>query len=73
MAPSDPQRVVLARRVDGFVPYQWTGNEPEGLYDAEVAVALGAQWDGDELVTYELDALEAQFAHWEDDWQNDND
>lgn len=67
------ERVVLARRADGFVPYRWTGAEPDGLFDDEVAVAIGAKWEDDELVTYDLDTLTYQFKHWEDDWQTDDD
>lgn len=67
------ERIVLAHRVDGFVPYRWTGDEPEGMFDAEVAVAVGARWEGDELVTYDLPTLTHQFEHWEDDWQTDDD
>lgn len=66
-------RVVLANRVDGFVPYRWTGAEPTGLTDAEVAEQLGATWEDAELVTYDLPSLTAQFAHWHDGWQSDND
>jgi hypothetical protein len=67
------ERIVLARRADGFVPYRWTGAEPPALDDADVAVALGAQWEGDELVTYDHRSLSAQIDRWTDEWQTDDD
>ncbi len=71
---SEGERVVLARRTGGgFVPYQWTGEEPAGLDDDEVAQAYGARWDDDELVTYDMTALRVGVANEEDDFLNDND
>ncbi len=67
------ERVVLAHRADGFVRYRWTGAEPEGLDDADIAVQIGASWEGDELVTYNLESLAHQLEHWTDDWQTDDD
>lgn len=66
-------RVILARRTSGFVPYQWTGHEPEGLDDEEVALANGARWEDEELVTYDLAGLELAVASDADDYLNDND
>ncbi|MGH8909744.1 MAG: hypothetical protein ACRD0K_25445 [Egibacteraceae bacterium] len=67
------QRVVLARRTSGFIPFQWTGAEPEGLDDIDVATALGARWEGDELVTYNLSALRHGFTYFNDEYMGDND
>lgn len=67
------ERVVLAHRTSGFVPFQWTDEAPEGLDDDEVAVAYGARWEGDELVTYDLGGLRLGVASEEDDFLNDND
>lgn len=68
------ERVVLAVATPGgFVPYRWTGDEPDGLFDASVACMLGAQWEGDELVTYDLNTLTYEFLHLDDHWQTDDD
>ncbi len=68
------RRVVLARRVeDAWVDLQWTGAEPVGLDDPEVARLLGAEWEGSELVTYDLDALSHRFNHLAEDFQCDPD
>lgn len=68
------ERVVLARKdTGGFVDFQWTGEEPEGLYDPNQAVALGAEWEGDELVTYNKPMLEHNFSRVRDGWLEDSD
>ncbi len=65
---------MLARRVDsGFAPFQWTGAEPEGLDDLETAESLGACWEGDELVTYDVGALAAGLEHYDEGYLADND
>jgi hypothetical protein len=58
-APHNPrERVVLGRLTPwGMVQLQWTGAEPESLDDPLVAEELGARWEDDELVTYNLPAL----------------
>ncbi len=66
-------RVVLARRTAGFTPFQWTGAEPEGLDDLDTALALGACWEGDELVTYNLDAFRHGFTTFDEGYLEDND
>ncbi len=71
MAEGD--RVVLARRATGFQPFQWTGQEPAELNDEDEALALGAIWEGDELVTYDLWTMRLQAASEMDDYLNDND
>ncbi|MEX2588267.1 MAG: hypothetical protein WD602_09810 [Actinomycetota bacterium] len=68
------QRVVLGRKDDtGWVGFHWTGEEPEGMNDPAVALALGAQWDGDELVVYNMEALEHDFSHLDQGWMEDSD
>ncbi len=67
------ERVVLAHRTSGFVPFQWTDEAPEGLNDDEVAVEYGARWEGDELVTYDLPGLRLGVASEDDDFLNDVD
>ncbi|MBA3291581.1 MAG: hypothetical protein H0U17_08850 [Actinobacteria bacterium] len=68
------EKVVLGRRDDTtFVGFQWTGAEPEGLFAPDQAVALGATWEGDELVTYNLGHLEHRFAHEADGFMEDPD
>jgi hypothetical protein len=67
------ERVVLARRASGFVPFQWTGAEPEGLDDLNTAIALGAQWEGDELVIYDLADFQHSFASYDEEYLSDND
>ncbi len=67
------ERVVLARKTTGFQPFQWTGEEPSELNDEDEAIALGATWEGDELVTYDLSTLRLQTASEMDDYINDND
>lgn len=68
------ERVVLAQRTSGgFVPFQWTEEAPQGLDDDEIAVEYGARWEGDELVTYDLDGLRLGVASEDDDFLNDND
>ncbi|HET9051059.1 MAG TPA: hypothetical protein VFO60_05110 [Candidatus Dormibacteraeota bacterium] len=68
------QRVVLVRRVKAMVPYHWTGAEPEGMYQVDVAEGLGATWEGDELVTYDLPGLVALYEyHQGNEYLIDND
>jgi hypothetical protein len=57
-----------------MVKYRWTGSEPNGMYEVEVAEELGARWEGDELVTYDLGGLSALYEyHQGDDYMIDND
>lgn len=57
-------RVVLASRDPRtIVGFQWTGAEPVGLNEPDFAEALGAIWEGDEMVTYNLSALVHAFEH----------
>ncbi len=74
MGAGDGQRVLLARRESSMVPYKWTGVEPQGLDDVETAQELGASWEGDELVTYDLVGLSQLFEyHQSNDYLIDND
>jgi hypothetical protein len=54
-------------------PFQWTGDEPDALNDEDEALALGAVWEGDELVTYDFSTLALKAGSDEDDFLNDND
>ena len=72
--PDPEDRVVLGRKDEmSWSGFQWTGEEPEGLDDAELAETLGAQWEGDELVTYNPDGLKHRFEQWAGEWQADSD
>ncbi len=55
------------------MPFQWTGAEPDGLDDVKVATALGARWEDDELVIYDLDAFRHEVASFDEDYMSDND
>ena len=70
-----PERVVLARRGDSsMVRARWTEACPEGLYDVEEAEELGAKWEGDELVTYDLEGFRQLYEYYESDgYLPDND
>ncbi|MDQ3569658.1 MAG: hypothetical protein M3396_03375 [Actinomycetota bacterium] len=68
------ERVVLGRKDDStWVGFQWTGQEPEELTDPDEAEAMGAVWEEDELVTYDLPALFRQAKQSGDYWLEDND
>jgi len=68
------ERVVLARRDPAsWIGFQWTGEEPEGMYNVEMALGSGAEWDGDELVTFNKPALEHSFSRMRDGWMEDSD
>lgn len=68
------KRVVLVRKEKSMTRYRWTGAEPDGLYDVELAEDLGAKWEGDELVTYDLEGFEEAFEMQQsEDFMIDND
>jgi len=70
----DAERVVLARRTpNGMVEFQWTGAEPEGLNDLRVAEEIGAVWEGNELVTHNIEHLMHNWTHRPDGWMEDSD
>lgn len=57
-----------------MIGFRWSGDEPESLNDLELALEFGAIWEGDELVTYDMDSLRWQMAHTTDDeYMIDND
>ncbi len=74
-APHNPRvRVVLGRRSAwGMVELQWTGDEPDALDDPLVAEELGARWENDELVTYNLPALARDFEQHPNQYLEDSD
>lgn len=70
----DGERVVLAvKNPLAMVDFQWTGREPEGLNDADFALALGAAWEGDQLVTYSVSAFAHAFEHYTEVYLTDPD
>lgn len=70
----ESERVVIGRKApDTFVGFQWTGEEPEGLNDVDMALDLGAVWEGDELVVHNLRAFNHAFMHARDGYQYDPD
>ncbi|MFN2569908.1 MAG: hypothetical protein ABR564_09980 [Candidatus Dormibacteria bacterium] len=74
MGPENGERVVLVRRTNSMTPYRWTGVEPEGFYDVEAAEELGARWEGDELVTYDLPHFLGLYEYFKNnDYLIDND
>ena len=71
---SSSGRVVLGRRQrNSMTPFKWSGNEPDGL-DLETAEELGAVWDADELVVYDLPGFtELLGSHGSGEYPIDND
>lgn len=68
------ERVVLARKdARTMVGFQWTGVEPAGLHEVDFAQALGAVWEGRELVTYNLSAFNHAFEHYAEEYLTDPD
>lgn len=68
------ERCVLGRRTpDGMVRFQWTGAEPEGMFEVSLAEACGALWEGDELVTYDLSHLFYNYRHFAEEFLEDSD
>lgn len=67
-------RIVLARRENSMIGWRWTGDEPPGLNDLDVALQMGARWEGDELVHYDMEALHWQLEQYHGgDYMTDND
>ena len=71
----DGERVVLARRSpSSMVKLKWTEAAPSALFRLEEAEELGAKWEGEELVTYDLATFEALFEYYEkNEYMPDND
>lgn len=56
-----------------MVGYQWTGAEPEAMVDLGQAEYMGAVWEGDELVTYNLPLMRHDWEHKLDGYLEDSD
>lgn len=57
-----------------MVPVQWTEQCPNELNDVEDAEQLGAKWEGDELVIYDLPGMVELLEYYSsDDYLIDND
>ncbi len=69
------ERVVLARKSgSSMVGPRWTEACPDGLFKVEDAEELGAKWEGDELVTYDLEGFVQLYRYYEDnEYLPDND
>ncbi len=68
-------RVVLGTKGESsMVKIRWTDACPETLNDVETAENVGAKWEGDELVTYDLPGL-TQLLEYDarDEYTIDND
>ena len=71
---SQGPRILLGRRTpEGMVDFQWTGAEPSGLDSTMLAEECGAIWEGDELVTYNLEHFQFNFRHAYDEFLEDSD
>ena len=67
-------RIVLARSENSMVGWRWTGDEPDELNDLDLALQFGAVWEGDELVHYDMEALQWQVdAYNAGEYMTDND
>jgi len=67
------ERVVLGRKERSMIGFRWSGQEPDDLNDKDLAEELGAVWEGDELVTYDLASLVRQMRRMGDEYMFDND
>ena len=57
-----------------MVKVQWTDECPEAINDLEYAEELGATWEGDELVTYDIESMKQLAGYYEEDaYLPDND
>ena len=64
----DGDRVVIGRKGDSsMVKVRWTEAAPQGLCDIETAEELGAKWEGEELVVYDLPGVLQLLAYYEGD------
>jgi len=72
---ADGERVVIGHKgSSSMVQVKWTEDCPPGINDLEYAEELGAQWEGDELVTYDLEAMKQLSEYYEEDaYLPDND
>jgi len=67
------ERVVLGRKEKSMIGFRWSGNEPKDLNDLDLALEIGAVWEGDELVTHNMESLVWELEHLGDDYMIDND
>lgn len=70
------ERIVLGRKGDSsMTPVRWTSECPDDLNDVETAENVGAIWEGDELVTYDMAGLKEllQYQSHEGEYTIDND
>ena len=52
------ERVVLGTKgTSSMVKIRWTDKIPGDINDVDDAQEMGATWEGDELVTYDLDGM----------------
>ena len=67
--------MVLGRKGDSsMVKIRWTDSAPQALYEVSDAEELGAIWEGNELVTYDLAGFCDLFEYYADNtWLPDND
>ncbi len=64
----DADRVVIGRKGgSSMVKVRWSEDTPQGLCDLETAEELGAKWEGDELVVYDMPGLLQLLAYYEGD------
>jgi hypothetical protein len=57
-----------------MVKAHWTEAAPDSLNDVDDAEEIGATWEGDELVTYDLDGFKEQYSYFQgNDYLIDND
>jgi len=69
------ERVVLARKGHtSMVRVHWTPQAPTDIADPDLLEDLGVEWEGEELVTYELEELLERIGmHEASDYMIDND
>jgi hypothetical protein len=69
------ERVVLGRKGgSSMVKIRWTEKAPSSINDVSDAEEMGAIWEGDELVTYDLEGFMEQVEFFEsNDYMIDND
>jgi hypothetical protein len=69
------ERVVLGRKGgSSMVKIRWTDKIPGNINDISDAEEMGAVWEGDELVTYDMDGFLEQYEFYENnDYMIDND
>jgi hypothetical protein len=69
------ERVVLGRKGEtSMVKIRWTEHAPQDLNDISDAEELGAAWEGNELVVYDLPGFCDLFEYYtKNEWLPDND